>query len=89
MFVTLKVPVLGVVENMTGLFGSGGGLAVSQELEVPFLGDVPFDAEIIHESDRGTPTAISRAGSPTDASFERIAQGMAEALGWRRIGAVE
>lgn len=89
MFVTLEVPVLGVVENMTGLFGSGGGLATSQELEVPFLGDVPFDAEIIHEGDRGTPTAIRRAGSRTDASFERIAQGMAAALGWHRVRSVE
>jgi ATP-binding protein involved in chromosome partitioning len=89
MFMTLEVPVLGVVENMAGLFGSGGGLAVSRELEVPFLGDVPFDAEIIHESDMGTPTAISRAGSPTAASFERIAQRVAEALGWRRVGLVE
>ena len=89
MFMTLEVPVLGVVENMTGLFGSGGGLAVSQELKVPFLGDVPFDAEIIRDSDRGTPTAISRPGSPTDASFDRIAQGVAEALGWCRVGSVK
>jgi ATP-binding protein involved in chromosome partitioning len=89
MFMTLAVPVLGVVENMTGLFGTGGGVAVSQELGVPFLGDVPFDAEIIHEGELGSPTAISRAGSPTDASFERIAQGVAEALGWRRIKLVE
>lgn len=86
MFMALEVPVVGVVENMTGLFGSGGGLAVSQELDVPFLGDVPFDPEIIHESDMGAPTAISRAGSPTDASFERIAQGVAKALGWCRVG---
>ncbi|HEX5071567.1 MAG TPA: Mrp/NBP35 family ATP-binding protein [Gemmatimonadaceae bacterium] len=89
MFETLGVPVLGVVENMTGVFGSGGGLAVSRELEVPFLGEVPFDAEIIHEGEVGTPTAIGRIGSATDASFGRIAQGVAEALGWRRIELVE
>lgn len=38
MFASLGVPVLGVVENMTGPFGAGGGQAVSLELEVPFLG---------------------------------------------------
>jgi ATP-binding protein involved in chromosome partitioning len=89
MFVTLDVPVLGVIENMSGLFGNGGGLAVSQELQVPFLGAVPFDAEIIREGDTGTPTAISRAGCATDASFEQIARGIAEALGWCHVGPAE
>ena len=85
MFTALEVPVLGVVENMTGLFGFGGGRAVSDELGVEYLGDVAFDAEIIHEGDAGTPTVIARAGSPAAASFDRIAQRVAEALGWRRI----
>ena len=45
MFVTLEVPVLGDIENMTGPFGLGAGQFISAELGVPFLGDVPFDAE--------------------------------------------
>jgi len=85
MFAALKVPVLGVVENMTGLFGAGGGRVLSHQLEVPFLGDVPFDAEIIREGDGGLPTVMARAGSPAAASFDRIAQRVAEALGWCRI----
>jgi len=85
MFTTLHVPVLGVVENMTGVFGSGGGLAVSREFEVPFLGDVPFDAEMIHENDAGTPTVISRTRSLAAMSFDRIAQRVAETLGWSRV----
>lgn len=85
MFTTLNVPVLGVVENMTGVFGIGGGIAVSHELEVPFLGDVPFDAEIIREGDAGIPTIIARPGSPAAAHFDQIAQRVAEALGWCRI----
>ena len=88
MFTALKVPVLGVVENMTGPFGSGAGESISAELQVPFLGDVPFDAEIVREGDVGTPTVITRAGSPAAASFDRIAQRVAEALGWRRIASV-
>jgi ATP-binding protein involved in chromosome partitioning len=87
MFASLDVPVLGIVENMTGAFGIGAGPATSSELGVPFLGDVPFDAEIVREGDVGIPTVIARAGSHTAAIFDRIAQRVAEALGWRRVEA--
>jgi ATP-binding protein involved in chromosome partitioning len=85
MFAALEVPVVGIVENMTGVFGVGGGRAVSDELGVPYLGEVLFDAEIIREGDAGTPTVIARAGSPAAASFDSIAQRVAEALGWSRV----
>jgi ATP-binding protein involved in chromosome partitioning len=87
MFTALEVPVLGVVENMTGPFGIGAGVALSTELGVPFLGDVLFDAEIVREGDMGTPTVIARAASDAAARFDRIAQRVAEALGWRRVAA--
>jgi ATP-binding protein involved in chromosome partitioning len=85
MFAALEVPVVGIVENMTGVFGVGGGRAVSDELGVPYLGEVLFDAEIIREGDAGTPTVLARAGSPAAASFDSIAQRVAEALGWSRV----
>jgi ATP-binding protein involved in chromosome partitioning len=87
MFTTLGVPVLGVVENMTGLLGTGGGRTVAAEMGVPFLGDIAFDSEIVREGDAGVPTVVARAGSPAAASFARIAQRVAEALGWRRVEA--
>lgn len=85
MFATLNVSVLGIVENMTGLFGTGGGSAVSHELGVPFLGHVPFDVEIVREGDAGRPTVIARADSTAGIAFDQIAQRVAEGLGWRRI----
>ena len=85
MFVALGVPVLGVVENMTGPFGAGAGRAVSGELGVPFLGDVPFDAEVVRDADAGTPTVAARAGSAAAVHFDRIAERVAEALGWCRV----
>lgn len=88
MFAALEVAVLGIVENMTGPFGSGAGQAVSAELGIPFLGDVPFDPEIVREGDRGTPTVIARAGSPTAARFDRIAQRVATELGWLHVASV-
>jgi ATP-binding protein involved in chromosome partitioning len=88
MFAALEVPVLGVVENMTGVFGTSAGRTVSADLGVPFLGSVPFDVEIVREGDAGTPTMTARAGSPTAVSFDRIAQRVAERLGWRRVVAI-
>ena len=87
MFTALNVPVLGVVENMTGAFGMGAGHSIGAELGVAFLGDVGFDAEIVREGDAGTPTLIARASSSAAESFDRIAQRVAEGLGWRRIEA--
>ena len=82
MFATLGVRVLGVVENMTGAFGAGGGAAVAHALEVPFLGAIPFDAEVAFEGDAGTPTLLARADSTFSLAFDDIARPIAEALGW-------
>jgi ATP-binding protein involved in chromosome partitioning len=82
MFRTLEVPVLGVVETMTGAFGAGGGAALAAELGVPFLGAVPFDPEVVAEGDAGRPTMVARPGSESGLAFERIARGIAAALGW-------
>jgi ATP-binding protein involved in chromosome partitioning len=87
MFRTLEVPVLGVVENMSGPFGSGAGRTVAEELGVPFLGVVPFDETIVMEGDAGTPTIIARPDSATAAAFEVIARGVAAGLGWRHVAA--
>lgn len=83
MFRTLQVPVLGIVENMTGAFGRGTGLEVARELGVPLLGEVPFDAAMIGEGDAGTPTILARPESAASAAFDTVARGVATALGWR------
>lgn len=82
MFVTLGVPVLGVVENMTGAFGSGGGGRVAEHAGVPLLGCVPFDGEVVAEGDGGTPTTVARPGSDVARSYTAIARNVAAALGW-------
>ncbi|MEO6209665.1 MAG: P-loop NTPase [Gemmatimonadaceae bacterium] len=82
MFATLGVRVLGVVENMTGAFGAGGGAKVGRALGVPFLGAIPFDAEVAGEGDGGTPTLLARAESAFSLAFGDIARSVAEALGW-------
>ncbi len=65
MFRKVKIPVLGLVENMSGfvcpgcgeqhdIFGSGGARRRAEELGVPFLGDVPIQLKIREHGDAGT-----------------------------------
>jgi ATP-binding protein involved in chromosome partitioning len=89
MFRTLEVPVLGIVENMTGPFGRGAGRMVAGELGIPFLGEVPFDDMIVGEGDSGLPTMVARPSSTAGIAFELIARGIAGALGWEHVSAAE
>lgn len=85
MFTTLEVPVLGVVENMSGAFGSGGGARVAGRLGVPLLGSVPFDAHVVAEGDGGMPTAVARPDSEVAEAYLGIARAVAAALGWEYL----
>ncbi|HEX7020733.1 MAG TPA: P-loop NTPase [Gemmatimonadaceae bacterium] len=88
MFKSLSVPVLGVVENMTGAFGTGTGRDIALRLGVPLLGQVPFDTNVVADGDAGVPTMVTRPGSDVGLAFESIAHGVAEALGWSRVDAI-
>ena len=47
MFRQVQIPVLGVVENMTGeIFGRGGAKKKAEEMNIPFLGEIPIDANV-------------------------------------------
>ena len=85
MFADLAVPVLGVVENMSGAFGAGGGAAVADQLGVPFLGAVAFDEQMVREGDDGTPTVIARPESDASLTYRSIARHVAAALGWAYV----
>jgi len=62
----LSTPILGILENMSGLtcphcgknidlFKSGGGEKAARELNIPFLGRIPLDPRIVETSDNGKP----------------------------------
>ncbi len=76
----LGVPVLGIVENMSGftcphcgneidLFKKGGGERAASEMEVPFLGRIPLDPGVIVGGDEGRPFVIDAKGSTAAISF--------------------
>jgi ATP-binding protein involved in chromosome partitioning len=83
MFRSLDVPLLGVVENMTGPFGHGAGQQVAGAITAPFLGSIPFDAAVVEEGDLGVPTMVARPESSIALAFITAARRVARGLGWR------
>ena len=78
MFEQLDVPILGIVENMSGeLFGQGGGEKLAQQRGVPFLGSVPMDPQIRIGSDAGIPLLVSHPESAAAIALTKIAQKVA------------
>jgi ATP-binding protein involved in chromosome partitioning len=84
MFQKLKVPILGIIENMSyhvcahcgqreDLFGHGGARDAAERAEIPFLGEVPLDAGIRVASDQGQPVALESADAPGARAFHEIA----------------
>ncbi len=79
----LKLPVRGVVENMTWftgddgtryeLFGRGGGQALADALEVPLLGQLPLVPSLRQGGDDGVPVRIADPGSEISAAFDALA----------------
>jgi ATP-binding protein involved in chromosome partitioning len=78
----LQVPVIGIIENMSGfvcphcgteinIFKYGGGERAAQELGVPFLGRVPFDPQMVEAADSGTPFVLQKGSKVTEA-FDKI-----------------
>jgi ATP-binding protein involved in chromosome partitioning len=53
--VQVKAPVLGLVENMAGLFPGPDAAVLAREAGIPFLGRVPFDPALAAAADRGEP----------------------------------
>ena len=83
MFERLRVPVLGIVENMsyyaipgtgerTYVFGRGGGKALSEELGLPFLGEIPLSPAVCAAGDAGEPVFLDPAGTVEKAAFDGI-----------------
>ena len=91
MFERVNTPVLGIVENMSGfacphcdevteIFGSGGGERLARELELPFLGRVPLDPAVSLSGDQGTPTVLAAPTSPAGRALSAIARTVMESV---------
>jgi ATP-binding protein involved in chromosome partitioning len=83
----LGLPVIGIIENMSGmlcphcgeeidLFGKGGGKKIAEELNIPFLGAIPIDIEMRKAGDEGRPFIIRRGDSPTWKSVDAVMESL-------------
>src|SRR5258708_39489997 len=89
MFHQVRVPVLGVVENMSYLiapgsgeridvFGHGGGRRTAEKMNVPFLGELALDPEVRIGGDSGRPVSTRGAGDSRAVPFRELAQKIEE-----------
>ncbi len=82
MFGRHETPVLGIVENMStftcpdcgsrhDVFGAGGGREFAEEVEMPFLGEIPLDPAVREGGDDGRPLVLDQE-SETGAAFREF-----------------
>jgi ATP-binding protein involved in chromosome partitioning len=87
---------LGVVENMaymagTGeeLFGSGGGEALSEEIEAPLLARIPFDPLLAALADEGEPIVLAEPEREVSQAILELARGVEETRREQGVGIVK
>jgi ATP-binding protein involved in chromosome partitioning len=92
MFEKVSVPILGMVQNMsvfvcpncnhsTHVFGAEGVARTCADRGIELLGDLPLDARICEEADRGKPTVVAEPESSRAKAFLEIAQKVAARIG--------
>ena len=89
MFREVRVPILGIVENMsyfadaagnrTPIFGVGGGRKLADESGVPFLGELPIDPRVAECGDTGEPIVRKYPDSPVSKAYLQLSQTVAAA----------
>ncbi len=100
LFEQTQVPILGVIENMSGftcshcgkttaIFKQGGGKAAAQELGFPFLGSIPLDPEAVLGGDAGEPVVTRSPDSPAAKAFRAAAGELARQVAIVAAGMAE
>lgn len=74
MFGQVNVPVLGIIENMSGdFFGEGGGKRLAEELGIPFLGSIPLDPQVRVGGDVGEPIVVTTPDALASEALKQLA----------------
>ncbi len=82
------LPVVGIIENMSGftaddgthyeLFGSGGGTELAADLGVPLIGQIPLDPLVVGGGDEGKPVVEAHPDSPSGSALMAVAARLVE-----------
>ncbi|HBZ00234.1 MAG TPA: sodium:proton antiporter [candidate division Zixibacteria bacterium] len=91
MFEQVNVPILGIVENMSGficrhcgketdIFGAGGGKTMAIEMNVPFLGAIPLDPAIMSSGEEGVPVLAKDRKSGASKAYIALVQAVEKSI---------
>jgi ATP-binding protein involved in chromosome partitioning len=96
MFEKVRIPILGVIENMTGWANPGatgeanpfqGGRMLSEGAHVPFLGSIPMDQLVAVSGDEGKPVMIEHPHSPAAQAYRQMATRLLDRISDLEAGA--
>ncbi|CUS02454.1 Protein mrp homolog [Candidatus Promineifilum breve] len=77
-FEKLEVPIIGVIENMSGeFFGTGAGEKLAREHNTPYLGSIPLEAQVRVGGDSGRPIVVAQPDSAAAQAIRHIAREVA------------
>lgn len=77
-FEKLDVPIIGVIENMSGeFFGTGAGQQLAEQYDTEYLGSVPLEANVRVGGDTGEPIVVVHPDSPAAEAMREIARNVA------------
>jgi len=85
MFEETKVPIVGIIENMSvfvcphcgheeHIFGEGGGKRTAERFGVPYLGGIPLEPAVVATGDEGRPVVVARPDSASAKAFLAVAE---------------
>ena len=95
MFEQVNVPIIGIIENMSGhscqhcgevsaIFKEGGGKKLAEKLDVPFLGKIPLDMQIMESGELGEELSQQSLKdgkkSPGQMAYEQVTENLLETL---------
>jgi len=91
MFEKVGVPIIGVVENMAvyccpncghteHIFGQGGGMKMSQDFNMPYLGALPLNLSIREQADSGRPSVVADPDGEIAGIYRSVARQVAVAV---------
>jgi ATP-binding protein involved in chromosome partitioning len=98
MFQQTRVPILGIVENMSyyicphceskdHIFGEGGARRAAAEMGIPFMGEIPLDLPIRTQSDIGVPIVVAQPEAESSKVLRGIARQVAAQVSIRSFAA--